>query len=92
MSKKIVKNKKHDGLKIVVLLLVIAGCFYFIWQYIFVQNSKKSNAIDKTTNICCGKGQKDQCPNGYSCQGIPLLPNSIGGCSKTCQPKNYRRP
>lgn len=94
------KKKSYFGLgagKFFVILLVVLASVFFIWQYVFVQNSKESNAIDNNTNICCGRGEKDECPAGYSCQGVPLssyFQNLEGAstCKKTCQPKNYRRP
>ena len=89
------RKKSHFGLspgKFFVILLVVLASVYFIWQYVFVQNSIKSNAKDFNTEICCGNGQKDECPPGYSCQGISRYPFSSKNCNKTCQPKNYRRP
>jgi len=89
------RKKSHFGLspgKFFVILLVVLASVYFIWQYIFIQNSIKSNAKDYKTDICCGSGQKYGCPPGYSCQDVPKFRGAGGGCQKTCQRKNYRRP
>lgn len=93
------RKKSYFGLgagKFFVILLVVLASVYFIWQYVFVQNSIKSNAKDFNTDICCGIGGS-KCPQGYSCQDVARNDQvrRYGGgsrCSKTCQPKNYRRP
>ena len=64
------RKKSHFGLspgKFFVILLVVLASVYFIWQFMFIKNSQKSEAKDFNSQ-CCGRGTNNNpCPDGYIC-------------------------
>lgn len=56
------RKKPYFGLglgKLLVILLVVLGTTYFIWQFMFVKNSKNSKAAEISSGLT-----KYQCLNG----------------------------
>ncbi len=52
--------------KLIVILLTFLISGYLFYQYMFIQNSQKSEAKD-FGNVCCGGSQNNGCGEGYTC-------------------------
>ena len=67
------KSRHYNWGKITVLSIVVLVSAYFIWQFMFVKNSQKSEAKDFNSICCFGNNwnsiprNASSCPTGYTC-------------------------